>query len=131
MGRPRKDGQPTQHGNRYTAGVVGRERVDKVVAFKPRIEVADALFADMEQRQLTPTQWMDWAVEQVLSEDDSVLQEGQREEVRELSPVLRDAIATSIELKKAAIAREKKSKRPDEEAIARWEAQIQELEAWL
>lgn len=131
MGRPRKDGQPTQHGNRYTAGVVTRERVDKVVAFKPKVEVADALFADMEARQMTATQWLDMAVAKLLLEGDSELNEGQPQKVKELSPVLRDAIATSIQLKEAAISREKKAKRPDEEAIAKWQAEIEELETLL
>lgn len=133
MGRPRKDGQPTQHGNRYTAGVVTRERVDKVVAFKPKVEVADALFADMEARQMTATQWLDMAVAKLLLEGDSELNEGQREESGELSPVLRDAIAIAIATKQAALRSEKKKKpgQRDQAQIEKWESQIEELEAYL
>lgn len=133
MGRKRKteEGSSDKYGNRYTTGVVEKERVDRVVAFKPKIEIADALFADMEARKMTPTQWLDMVAEKVLRGGDLVQNEERRVETGELSPVLRDAILIAIAQKEAALRAEKKQKRPDQAQIERWESQIEELEALL
>jgi hypothetical protein len=123
-------GKTGTHGNRsnqWMAGTVERSRTDEVFAFKPKLSVIDLIKQDIEQRQVTKTEWLDMAVESFLGGG-----EGEKAEETELdNPLVQDAIATSIELKRTAISREKKAKRPDEEAIARWQSQIEELEAWL
>lgn len=49
----------------------------------------------------------------------------------ELSPLVLDAINDSLEKKRIAIARERKLKKPDQNLIEQWEAEIEELERFL
>ncbi len=131
MARLRKDGQPVQHGNRYTAKVVERERVNRVLAFKPKIAIATALFRDMEERGMTVTQWLDMAVEQFLFTEYTNTEAGNSLEKQPVSPVVEDAIWIAIAQKQAALRTEKKNKHPDQARIEKWEREINELESLL
>lgn len=71
----------------------------------------------------TNTQWIEEAIRMRL--------EGNTKKSSQTSPAVLDAITTSLELKRAALAREQRQENPDEGAIAKWEAEIKELEAAL
>jgi len=132
-----KTGTHKNRSNQWLAGSASRIRTDEVFSFKPKIEVIEAVKSDIEQRGITKTEWLDMAVESMLSIEESTesgeksagLPEIAREAISH--GLVRDAIATAIQLKEAAISREKKAKRPDEGAIAKWQSEIEELEALL
>lgn len=123
-----KTGTHKNRSNQWLAGTTARIRTDEVFSFKPKIEVIEAIKTDIEQRQISKTEWLDMAVESMLG---GQTPEETSERSAGLPEVAREAIATSIQLKDAAIRREKKAKTPDKEAIAQWQAEIEELEALL
>jgi hypothetical protein len=49
----------------------------------------------------------------------------------ELNPLVRDAIATSIEIKQAAMRAEMKNKRRDVALVEKWKSEIEQLERLL
>lgn len=120
---------PSKHRrlNRYSAGVVESVREPEVFAFKIKKDLYPVVKADLEEREISKQQLCDELLDYYYSPDS---EEGRREKSG-FPPVVRDAIATSVELKKAAIAREKKARKPDSDAIATWELQIEELEKFL
>jgi hypothetical protein len=120
-------GRTGRHNNRSNQWIAGaeRSRTDEVFAFKPKLEVVEAIKTDMQERQLSKTEWLDLAASRMI-------EQGTTAEIA-VSEVLQDAIATSIGLKQAAIRAEKKkpANRRDQELINKWEAQVQELENLL
>lgn len=127
---------PSKHKreNQWTKGTAEVIRESEVFAFKVSKELYPRVKAEIEERGISKQAFVDdllacyYGEDEGDTEGDSLENEGQR---LELSPVLRDAIATSIQLKETAISREKKAKRPDEDAIARWQAEVEELENLL
>lgn len=66
---PGKKGRTGTHKNRsnqYLKGTAQKERTDKAIGFKPKLEIYDAMVADMERRGMTATQWLDLAAETLL-----------------------------------------------------------------
>lgn len=123
-----KTGTHRNRSNQWLSGSASRIRTDEVFSFKPKIEVIEAIKSDIEQRGITKTEWLDMAVESMLGGE--ILEETE-EKSAGLPLVAREAISTAIQLKEAAIRREKKLKNPSEEAIAQWQAEIEQLEALL
>lgn len=125
---------PSKHKrlNRYSAGVVESVREPEVFAFKIKKDLYPVVKADLQERGISKQQLCDELLDSYYS-DEVELEKTEQPvaTVAELPESVRDAIATSIQLKEAAISREKKSRRPDEGAIAQWEVQIQELEQYL
>lgn len=125
-----KTGTHTNRSNQWLAGTASRIRTDEVFSFKPKIEVIEAVKTDIEQRQVTKTEWLDMAVESMLGQG-----QGQENEdfSRDIPDCLKDAVLIAIAQKDAAIRAEKKKKKSlqDEAQIERWIAQIDELEKFL
>lgn len=124
-------GKTGRHNNRSNQWMNGKERLrtDEAFSFKPKLDIVDAIKADMEQRQLSKTEWLDLAASKMFE-----LPNNTEAAISLLiSPVLRDAIATVIGLKQAAIRTEKKKKlnQRDQALIDKWEAEVQELESLL
>lgn len=72
MAQKRKDGQPAKlHSNRYVSGSEQRRRVDKTLAFKPKIEIAEAIFKDIEEKKISTTEWLDLVVEEYFKNKNS------------------------------------------------------------
>ena len=95
--------------------------------------MGELIKADMEARGLTKQQWCDEAVACLLGLGDD---EGEGENDEQLvgvdHPLIQDAIATSIGLKRAAIRTEqKKGKRQDQALIEKWQSEIEKLEVIL
>lgn len=64
-----KKGRTGKHKNRsnqYIAGTAQKERTDKAIGFKPKLEIYEAMVADMERRGMSATQWLDLAAETLL-----------------------------------------------------------------
>lgn len=123
-----KTGTHKNRSNQWLSGSAARIRTDEVFSFKPRIEVIEVIKTDIEQRGISKTEWLDMAVESMLG---GQIPAETSEKSAGLPEVAREAIATAIQLKDAAIRREKKAKKPNEEAIAKWQAEVEELEALL
>lgn len=75
--------------------------------------------------------WVESALNSALENDGETLAKVEPEVTAELSPVVLDAIADSLGKKRIAIARERKLKKPDQNLIEQWEAEIEELERFL
>lgn len=123
---------PSKHkrGNQWTTGQAETIREPEVFAFKVSKDLYPRVKQEIEEKGLSKQAFVDGLLAYYYS-DEPEQPEIFIESKGEISALVRDAIATSIELKKAAISREKKAKRPDEEAIARWQAEVNELEAML
>lgn len=127
---------PSKHRreNQWTKGTAEVIRESEVFAFKVSKELYPRVKAEIEERGISKQAFVDdllacyYGEDEGDTEGDSLENEGQR---LELSPVLRDAIETSIEIKQAALRAEKKSKRPNQGLIEKWESQIEELEKLL
>ncbi len=115
-GKKGKTGRHTNRSNQWLAGTATRIRADEVFSFKPKIEVYDQVKKDIEAKGMTKSEWCDLVVERFF-EDNQISH-----------PLVQDAISDSIAQKQAALAKEKKSKRPDQELIDRWQGEIEELE---
>lgn len=66
-----KKGRTGTHKNRsnqYIKGTAQRERVNKAIGFKPKLEIYEAMVADMERRGMTSTQWLDMVIASFLEE---------------------------------------------------------------
>jgi hypothetical protein len=131
---------PSKHKreNQWTKGTAEVIREPEVFAFKVSKELYPRVKAEIEERGISKQQFVDGLLACYYDDDegeaiegDFVQNEGQREVKSELSPLVRDAIATSIEIKQAALRSEKKSKRPNQGLIEKWESQIEELENLL
>lgn len=66
-GKVGRTGTHKNRSNQWLAGTAQRERVDKVVGFKPRVEVYAQIQADMELRGMGVTEWLDMVVESYLA----------------------------------------------------------------
>jgi hypothetical protein len=120
-------GKTGRHKNRSNQWIAGKERLrtDEAFSFKPKLELINAIKADMEKRQISKTEWLDLAANRMIEQDATA-------EIA-ISEVLQDAITTSIGLKQAAIRSEKKkpANRRDQALINKWEAEIEQLENFL
>lgn len=131
-----KTGRHTNRSNQWLKGTATRERTDEVFAFKPKLTVIDAIHADLEQREISKTEWLDLAVECLLgigeSGEDGEEVEGEKlPEIGLNHSLVQEALSDSLEKKRIAIARERKQKRPDKGLIEQWEKEIEQLEGFL
>lgn len=76
-GKAGRTGTHKNRSNRWLAGTAQRERVDKVLGFKPRIEVYAQIQADMERRNMGVTEWLDMVVESYLALTDGEIPESE------------------------------------------------------
>ena len=139
---PKRQKNPSDHRreNQWTKGLVEQIREPEVFAFKVSKELYPRVKAEIEERGISKQRFVDDLLacyyglnEGEETEGDFVQNGEQREEIRELSPVVKDAILIAIAQKEAALRAEKKKKpsQQDQAQIARWEAQIEELEGFL
>lgn len=136
-----KTGRHTNRSNQWLAGTAERQRTDEVFAFKPKLSVIEAVKSDLQEREISKTEWLDMAVESLLgiaasSESEREVQPHCRgdDELPEIGfnhPLVQEALSDSLEKKRIAIARERKQKRPDKGLIEQWEKEIEELEVIL
>jgi hypothetical protein len=124
-GKKGKTGIHTNRSNQWLKGTTERSRTDEVFAFKPQLSVIQAIKADIEERQITKTQWLDMAVECQLGIKSDGVETGLNH------PLIQEALSDSLEKKRIAIARERKQKRPNQKLIEVWEKEIKELESFL
>lgn len=128
-----KTGRHTNRSNQWLKGTVERSRTDEVFAFKPKLGVYEAIKQDIEQREISKTEWLDMAVEAFLGGTSNVAGEPDQaeEETSDINPLAQEAIAFFLESKRVAVARERKAKRPDKGLIEQWEKEIEQLESML
>lgn len=131
-----KTGRHTNRSNQWLKGTAERSRTDEVFAFKPKLGVYEAIKADIEQREINKTEWLDMAVEAFLGGSTAVTGESQQQEESQqessdINPLVQEAIAFFLENKRVALRRERKQKPPDKGLIEQWEKEIEELEAML
>lgn len=61
-GQRGRTGTHKNRSNQWLKGTAQRERVDKVVAFKPKVEVYALIQEDMERLGMNQTEWLDMVV---------------------------------------------------------------------
>lgn len=116
---------PSQHKriNGWSAGTQTAFRHPETFAFRPLKEYADLIKADMEDKGLSKQQWCDTVVAAYFEEQD------EQAENPALNSLVQEAIKLAIATKQAAIRSEQKKKRHNQELIAAWQKEIEELES--
>lgn len=74
-GMSAKKGRTGTHKNRsnqYIKGTAQKERTDKVIAFKPRLETYEAIQEEMRSLGMSTTEWLDMVVEKHFDRDHSL-----------------------------------------------------------
>ncbi len=121
-----KKGQknPSKHRrkNEYTIGLKEPTRHPEVFPFKLPIELYPRVKAEIEENGLTKQAFCDRLLAHYYGNGEESLEKS------ELNDEVRDAVLTVLELKRAALSRERKAKRPNQEYIERLETAIAALE---